>query len=331
MCKILLIENNPEHVVLVRNTVEFSIKHTQFDIATSKEEFMEILPNICDYDIVLSDHNIGPDFTGKQIIENIQEVDCTVPIVIVSGSIGEEQAAALMRDGACDYLLKDNLSRLSGVVEREVSSYRKSLSQNQVLAQVNTILFKLAKVTKFILQHEVKEISLDRILEDFGKLVGADRGYIFRRYECSNPNGCYQKMNEWHCYCIETKLDLCPNHPTNTECNCGNELVQHINNGYSYTGIADNTCKIGKGVKSIACVPILTPNKEVWGFFGYDDLTQKRKWSNLELNALEALGAIFGTLVYKMAEEEVKSKVVNMMKTYNDKLEDLQIKFGAGV
>jgi len=49
-----------------------------------------------------------------------READPDLPFVVVSGTIGEERAIEMMRAGAGDYLLKNNLARLPPVVEREL-------------------------------------------------------------------------------------------------------------------------------------------------------------------------------------------------------------------
>jgi two-component system OmpR family sensor kinase len=40
------------------------------------------------------------------------------PFIIVSGTIGEEMAVAVMLEGAADYLLKDRITRLAPAVRR---------------------------------------------------------------------------------------------------------------------------------------------------------------------------------------------------------------------
>jgi two-component system, cell cycle sensor histidine kinase and response regulator CckA len=44
-----------------------------------------------------------------------------IPVIIVSGSIGEEQAVRAMQEGAFDYLIKDRLARLPKAVERALA------------------------------------------------------------------------------------------------------------------------------------------------------------------------------------------------------------------
>jgi PAS domain S-box-containing protein len=71
------------------------------------------------WDIVVSDWAM-PQFSARAAIDLVQQLSPTLPLIIVSGTIGEEAAVDAMRAGARDYVLKDNLSRLAPAVEREL-------------------------------------------------------------------------------------------------------------------------------------------------------------------------------------------------------------------
>ncbi|MDO9539749.1 MAG: PAS domain S-box protein [Methanocalculus sp.] len=69
------------------------------------------------WDIILSDYHM-PGFGGDRVIDITREKGFDTPIIIVSGAIGEEAAVSLMKCGADDYVMKDNLVRLSTSVSR---------------------------------------------------------------------------------------------------------------------------------------------------------------------------------------------------------------------
>ncbi|MEI8121718.1 MAG: fused response regulator/phosphatase [bacterium] len=71
------------------------------------------------WDIVFSDHNM-PHFNSTEALEIVRSSDADIPFLIVSGSIGEDLAVAAMKAGAQDYLMKGNLTRLVGAVDREL-------------------------------------------------------------------------------------------------------------------------------------------------------------------------------------------------------------------
>jgi PAS domain S-box-containing protein len=84
------------------------------------------------WDIVLSDCRL-PDF-GAAALDLVRELGGGVPVLIVSGAIGEETAAELMRAGAADVLLKENMaSRLALAVQRELAAAaaRQSAARNE--------------------------------------------------------------------------------------------------------------------------------------------------------------------------------------------------------
>lgn len=71
------------------------------------------------WDVVLSDMRL-PHFSGFDAIKLLREARSDLPLIIVSGTIGEEKAAALMKEGASDYVGKENLARLVPAIEREL-------------------------------------------------------------------------------------------------------------------------------------------------------------------------------------------------------------------
>ncbi|KPJ92199.1 MAG: hypothetical protein AMJ53_09850 [Gammaproteobacteria bacterium SG8_11] len=71
------------------------------------------------WDVVLCDYNL-PQFIGTEALRLIQDRNLDIPFIIVSGAIGEETAVNAMRAGAHDYIMKNNLTRLAPVIEREL-------------------------------------------------------------------------------------------------------------------------------------------------------------------------------------------------------------------
>ncbi len=69
------------------------------------------------WDVVITDFRL-PRFSGADAVALLRSSGYDMPLIVVSGTIGEEKAAALLKAGADDYVSKDNLSRLVPVVER---------------------------------------------------------------------------------------------------------------------------------------------------------------------------------------------------------------------
>jgi diguanylate cyclase (GGDEF)-like protein len=71
------------------------------------------------WDIVVTDHNL-PGFDSRAALEIVRRSDPDLPVIIVSGTIGEEMAVEAMRHGAKDYIMKSSLRRLAPAIRREL-------------------------------------------------------------------------------------------------------------------------------------------------------------------------------------------------------------------
>lgn len=84
------------------------------------------------WDIIICDYTM-PSFDAPSAIAVLRECACDVPLIVVTGTIGEDRAAEVMRLGASDFILKHKLDRLALVVERSLSGAR--LGREAKLAQ----------------------------------------------------------------------------------------------------------------------------------------------------------------------------------------------------
>jgi PAS domain-containing protein len=85
------------------------------------------------WDLVICDYNL-PGFSGADALQLLREHSRDIPLIMVSGCIGEEAAVTMMKAGADDYVMKDNLARLAPAVERSLKEARtraqRQLAQN---------------------------------------------------------------------------------------------------------------------------------------------------------------------------------------------------------
>src|ERR1700678_2488736 len=75
------------------------------------------------WDIIIADYRL-PEFDAPSALSLLHESGCDIPFIVVSGDLGEELAVAMMRAGAQDYLLKNDLARLAPAVGREIGDAR---------------------------------------------------------------------------------------------------------------------------------------------------------------------------------------------------------------
>ena len=76
-------------------------------------------------EIVLADYAL-PQFSGSRALELLQQFGSGIPFIVVSGTVGEEAAAAIIKRGATDYVLKSSLARLGPAVTRALQDSRRS-------------------------------------------------------------------------------------------------------------------------------------------------------------------------------------------------------------
>ncbi len=71
------------------------------------------------WDIVLTDQTV-PGLDIQDTLRLLQARQPEVPVILVSGSIGEEKAVELLKQGVCDFVLKDRPARLVPALERSL-------------------------------------------------------------------------------------------------------------------------------------------------------------------------------------------------------------------
>jgi len=82
------------------------------------------------WDIILCDYNM-PTFNAPAAIAISKEANLDIPLIVISGTIGEETALECMRNGAHDYFMKGKLSLLCVAIARELEDARIRNKQKQ--------------------------------------------------------------------------------------------------------------------------------------------------------------------------------------------------------
>ncbi|NOY66781.1 MAG: EAL domain-containing protein [Gammaproteobacteria bacterium] len=116
--RLLLIEDSEDDALLLERELERGGYKTDLRRVDGERALEEALSD-GDWDMVITDHNL-PGFSSEQAMNMVKEVDIDIPVIIVSGSIGEDVAVAAMKTGAQDYIMKGNLHRLVPAIEREL-------------------------------------------------------------------------------------------------------------------------------------------------------------------------------------------------------------------
>jgi PAS domain S-box-containing protein len=114
--RILILEDNASDAELVQLELRRAGLDLMVQWAQDKASFLHALDESVP-DLVLADYSL-PGFDGIAAIAMARERYSDMPVIIVSGAIGEETAIEALKAGATDYVLKQRLGRLGPVVER---------------------------------------------------------------------------------------------------------------------------------------------------------------------------------------------------------------------
>src|SRR4051812_39351404 len=82
------------------------------------------------WDIIISDYSM-PGFNALKALSVLRESGKDIPFIVISGTIGEENAVEALKMGAHDFLVKGRLARLVHVVERELREARERAARRE--------------------------------------------------------------------------------------------------------------------------------------------------------------------------------------------------------
>jgi PAS domain S-box-containing protein len=118
---VLILEDNPDDAELILHELcraEFEPDWVRAETEADYLAHLDPTP-----DVILADFSM-PQFNALRALALLQERALDIPLIVVSGTIGEDVAVECMRVGAADYLLKDRLARLGQAVTRALEAKR---------------------------------------------------------------------------------------------------------------------------------------------------------------------------------------------------------------
>ncbi|MFL6661981.1 MAG: response regulator [Rhizobacter sp.] len=110
-----------------------------------------------DWDVVVSDYNL-PGFSGLVALDLLKAHGHDIPFVLVSGEIGEDTAVEAMRNGASDYLLKNNLARLEPALLHAIEAAETRRAREQADMELGVSKQRLHELA----QHLQTSVEMER-------------------------------------------------------------------------------------------------------------------------------------------------------------------------
>ncbi len=144
--RILHLEDNPNDAALVKSILEDEGIVCTITCVRERDDFVAALEN-GGIDLVLSDFTL-PAFDGMSAIATVRDRWPERPVILVSGTAGEELAVDSLKSGATDYVLKDHLFRLAPAVRRAMQDVderaeRRRLESHFIEAQKMEVIGQL--------------------------------------------------------------------------------------------------------------------------------------------------------------------------------------------
>lgn len=146
--KILFLEDSAYDAELIGHILKKAGIDFSFKLVDTREEYLQSLSEYVP-DLVLADHSLF-HFNSEEALKIFKETGLKVPFILVTGTVSEEFAVKILKQGADDYLLKDNLARLPNAILSSLEKYRLERERQEYLDNI---------ISKEALMNEAQQLA----------------------------------------------------------------------------------------------------------------------------------------------------------------------------
>lgn len=166
--RILLLEDETADAELVKFALREGGLPCTLQRVDSREEFVHELETHPP-DLVLSDYSL-PSMDGYAALKILQEKRPEVPLIFVTGTLGEERAIETLKRGATDFVLKTRLSRLVPAVHRALREAEERTERKRAQEQLRESHEQLRALSVYL--QYVREEERTRIAREVHDELG---------------------------------------------------------------------------------------------------------------------------------------------------------------
>ena len=169
--RVLIVEDSEDDVLLMIRQLKKGGYNPVYERVETAAAMLSALQDKT-WDIVLTDYKM-PRFSGTKAIALLQETNIDLPLIIVSGTIGEDTAVECMRLGAQDFIMKGNMSRLVPAIKREIAEAKsraeRKLAEQAVIASEVRFRELFENMISCVAVYGAVADGTDFVLKDFNR------------------------------------------------------------------------------------------------------------------------------------------------------------------
>lgn len=132
--KVLILEDSVTDADLIKRLIKKENKEAEFYIAMDKESFIQALDDFSP-DVILSDNSL-PNFDGSDALNLTRHRSTHIPFILVTGTVSEEFAATIIKQGADDYIIKDRIARLPSAIAAAIKQKRTDKEKQETVTRL---------------------------------------------------------------------------------------------------------------------------------------------------------------------------------------------------
>ncbi len=208
------------------------------------------------WDIIICDYTV-PGFGAIPALEYLSENGIDIPVIVVSGVVGEDVAVSIMKAGAKDFIVKGNYSRLLPAIRREIKDHRELTARNEEVSRQT---------------HEVekqRQLAFTMVMQNPQPLL-----IMTRKLKIKLANDAFPKMSGY----TKAQLEAMSAHDFKILEKSGHGIKEALETKLGVTG--DVVVQFPSGIHYLEqhTIPLLDSNGEIVSLMAvYNDNTDKRK------------------------------------------------------
>jgi PAS domain S-box-containing protein len=307
---VLLVEDSENDALLLLRELGragYEVDHVRVFTAEGMQEALQ-----SSWGVIISDYRM-PRFSAMEALKMANASGSDAPFIVVSGRIGEDVAVEAIREGAYDYVMKGNLSRLPQTVGRGLEKAEERRQRRKIegeLKRRDAILEAVRfAADQFLGEAAGWEESIKAVLERLGEATEASRVYVFENYTGEDGELWATQRYEWVAKGISAQIDNPVLKGLPYKAAGFGRWIQTLGRGDLVHGHVRELPESEQpelrfeGILSIALVPIFVEERW-WGFIGFDECVEEREWSAAEVGALGAAAGTLGAAIRRRRTEE---------------------------